>query len=96
MQQIVASVQNVMSTMQEIATATSEQALGIEQVSVAVIQMDRTTQENRALVKQTSDSADGLSAQADQLVESVSVFRIAARHANASPAPVRRLELTTQ
>jgi methyl-accepting chemotaxis protein I, serine sensor receptor len=77
MQQIVASVHNVMSTMQEIATATSEQALGIEQVSLSVIQMDRSTQQNRALVKQTSNSAGGLSAQANQLVESVSVFRIA-------------------
>lgn len=79
MQQIVASVHNVMSTMQEIATATSEQALGIEQVSLSVIQMDRSTQQNRALVKQTSNSADGLSTQANPLVAPVSVFRIAAR-----------------
>ena len=75
MQQIVGSVQDVLSTMQEIATATSEQAIGIEQVSLAVIQLDRSTQENRALVEQTSSSAGDLRAQADQLVESVSVFR---------------------
>ena len=41
MQQIVTSVNNVMSTMQEISTATSEQSVGIEQVSLAVVQMDK-------------------------------------------------------
>ncbi|MFC7298715.1 methyl-accepting chemotaxis protein [Herminiimonas aquatilis] len=77
MQKIVTSVHNVMSTMQEISTATSEQSVGLEQVSLAVVQMDRSTQQNATLVEQTANAANGLTAQARRLVESVSVFRTA-------------------
>ncbi|MES3020641.1 MAG: methyl-accepting chemotaxis protein [Pseudomonadota bacterium] len=90
MEQIVSSVQTVMSTMREIATATSEQAIGIEQVSSSVMQMDRSTQDNRVLVEQTSSSADGLREHADQLVESVSVFRIARAETAAAPLRLAR------
>jgi methyl-accepting chemotaxis protein-1 (serine sensor receptor) len=77
MQKIVTSVNHVMSTMQQISTATSEQSVGIEQVSLAVVQMDKSTQQNAVLVEQTADAASALTEQAAQLVESVSVFRIA-------------------
>jgi len=84
MQQIVASVNEVMHTMDQISTATSEQSDGIEQVSLAVIQMDRSTQQNGALVEQTSAAANGLKQQADGLVESVSLFQIEVRQPEAA------------
>lgn len=76
MQQIVASVNDVMHTMNQVSTATSEQAEGIEQVSLAVIQMDQSTQQNGLLVEQTATAAEALRTQADRLVESVSLFQI--------------------
>jgi methyl-accepting chemotaxis protein len=42
----------VTDIMGEIASASSEQSTGIEQVNVAVTQMDEVTQQNAALVEQ--------------------------------------------
>ncbi|ASU39137.1 chemotaxis protein [Herbaspirillum sp. meg3] len=78
MEQIVTSVNTVMNTMNEISIATREQAEGLEQVSRVVVEMDKSTQENAALVDQTAEAANALTRQADSLVQSVSVFNIAA------------------
>ncbi|WP_050477632.1 methyl-accepting chemotaxis protein [Herbaspirillum rhizosphaerae] len=78
MEQIVTSVNTVMNTMNEISIATQEQAEGLEQVSRVVVEMDKSTQENAALVDQTAEAANALTRQADSLVQSVSVFNIAA------------------
>jgi methyl-accepting chemotaxis protein len=77
--QIVGSFGNVMKTVNEIATATREQAEGIEQVSLAMAQMDKSTQQNAALVEQTSAAAAALTSQAEGLAESVAVFSVPAQ-----------------
>ncbi len=51
MSEVVRSVQQVTDIMGEIASASSEQTKGIEQVNVAVTQMDEVTQQNAALVE---------------------------------------------
>ena len=76
--QIVQSFGNVMTTVNEIATATREQAEGISQVSLSLADMDRATQQNAALVEQTSAGADALAEQAAALTASVAVFTLAA------------------
>jgi len=77
MEQIVTSVNTVMNTMNEISIATQEQAEGLEQVSRVVVEMDKSTQENAALVDQTAEAANALTRQAGSLVQSVSVFNLA-------------------
>ncbi len=77
MEQIVTSVNTVMNTMNEISIATQEQAEGLEQVSRVVVEMDKSTQENAALVDQTAEAANSLTRQAESLVQSVSVFNVA-------------------
>jgi methyl-accepting chemotaxis protein len=59
----VVSFGHVMSTVHDIATATREQAEGIDQVSRTLVDMDQATQQNAALVEQTSAAAHGLTAQ---------------------------------
>ncbi len=76
MEQIVTSVNTVMNTVNEISIATQEQAEGLEQVSRVVVEMDKSTQENAALVDQTAEAANSLKRQAENLVQSVSVFNI--------------------
>lgn len=61
----------------EIAAATSEQKSGIDQVTLAVSQMDNVTQQNAALVEQTSAAAEAMADQAASLRKAVSVFNIA-------------------
>ncbi len=77
MDEIVAAIQRVSAIVGEISLATVEQSSGIGQVSQAVTQMDRTTQQNAALVEESAAAAESLKQQAQQLVQAVSVFRLA-------------------
>ncbi|WP_019578008.1 methyl-accepting chemotaxis protein [Curvibacter lanceolatus] len=77
MSEIVASIQRVTDLMGEISSAGSEQNAGVSQVGQAVMQMDQVTQQNASLVEQSAAAAESLKAQALQLVQAVSVFRLA-------------------
>ncbi|AKU23417.1 methyl-accepting chemotaxis protein [Massilia sp. NR 4-1] len=76
MQQIVNSVQQVADIMNEITMASQEQSQGIEQVNVAITEMDTTTQQNAALVEQAAAAAGSMQEQAVRLSEAVAVFRL--------------------
>jgi methyl-accepting chemotaxis protein len=73
---IVQAVQQVTSIMDEISAASGEQSIGIEQVSHAVSQMDRATQQNAALVEEASAATELMAGQARTLREAIGVFRI--------------------
>jgi len=60
----------------EIASASREQATGLDEVNTAVANMDEMTQRNGALVEQTTASAQAMAGQADQLNELVAYFRV--------------------
>ncbi|MGN6581570.1 MAG: hypothetical protein ACTHJ1_16530, partial [Bordetella sp.] len=77
-QEIVASVKRVTDIMGEISAASEEQSSGIDQVNLAVTQMDETTQQNAALVEQAAAAAGSLEEQARQLAQAVSVFKLRA------------------
>ncbi|MDT8452228.1 MAG: methyl-accepting chemotaxis protein [Gammaproteobacteria bacterium] len=72
---IVTSVQLVTEIMSGVAKASLEQSAGIEQINLAVGQMDSMTQQNAALVEQAAASAVSLQEQAGKLAQAVSVFR---------------------
>ncbi|NYT62146.1 Cache 3/Cache 2 fusion domain-containing protein [Alcaligenaceae bacterium] len=76
MTELLASVQGVTEIMREIASASEEQSTGIDQVNMAVTQMDEVTQQNAALVEEAAAAADSLLNQARHLAEAVAVFRI--------------------
>jgi methyl-accepting chemotaxis protein len=76
MDEVVTSIRSVTDIMGDISSASQEQSLGVEQVGEAVRSLDETTQKNAALVEQIARSAQSLSAQANDLVRSVSVFRV--------------------
>jgi methyl-accepting chemotaxis protein len=78
MQDIVEQVQRVTTLIGEISSATSEQTAGIGMVSEAVTQLDSATQQNAALVEESAAAAAALRAQADELVRTVSRFKVAA------------------
>jgi methyl-accepting chemotaxis protein-1 (serine sensor receptor) len=75
MQEIVTSVQRVTDIMGEISSASVEQTSGIEQVNVAVTQMDQVTQQNAALVEEAAAAAEAMREQAQNLADAVAVFR---------------------
>ncbi|MGK5079533.1 methyl-accepting chemotaxis protein [Janthinobacterium sp. HLX7-2] len=85
MDEVVGSVQRVNAIIGEIAVASVEQREGIEQISIAISQMDGVTQQNAALVEQAAAAADALQQQAASLADAVSIFKL---HAVPVPVPV--------
>lgn len=76
MRRIVASIEQVSTMVTEISLATAEQADAIHGVNEAVSDMDRSTQQNAALVEQSAAAAESLRNQAAVLVQSISVFHV--------------------
>jgi methyl-accepting chemotaxis protein len=75
MHEILDSVRQVTAIMGDINAASAEQTAGIEQVNVAVLQMDRVTQQNAALVEEAAAAAGSMHEEAQRLTRAVSVFR---------------------
>ena len=76
MSDIVSAVTRVTDIMGEIASASDEQSRGIDQVGLAVTEMDRVTQQNAALVEESASAAAALEEQASRLSHAVSVFKV--------------------
>jgi len=74
--EIVDSIARVSGIMNEIAAASAEQSVGIDQVNLAVAQMDEVTQQNAALVEEASAAAQSMAGQARALREAVAVFKV--------------------
>nr|WP_318381292.1 methyl-accepting chemotaxis protein IV [uncultured Enterobacter sp.] len=87
MTDIVRSVTQVNDIMGEIASASDEQRRGIEQVALAVSQMDQVTQQNAALVEEAAAATDQLAHQADHLTSLVAVFTLDEQHEPPAIAP---------
>ncbi|MFZ6777044.1 methyl-accepting chemotaxis protein [Undibacterium sp. Ji83W] len=89
MKEVVDSVKRVSDIISEITAAGTEQSAGIEQINVAVTQMDEMTQQNAALVEEAAAAAGALQEQAQNLSRIVSVFKLDNAHVDSSkPAPV--------
>lgn len=72
---IVSSVKRVTDIMTDIMKASQEQSAGIEQVCVAIGEMDLLTRENAGLVDQAVSAATSLKEQSGSLAEVVSIFK---------------------
>jgi len=83
MQEVLASIRRVAGIMGDISSASREQSSGIDQVCLAVSQMDEVTQQNAALVEQAAAAAESLEEQAHGLARAVSVFRVGTEVAQA-------------
>jgi len=79
MEEIVTSVRRVTDIMAEISHASQEQSTGIEQINLAIGQMDETTQQNAALVEQAGAAACSLQDEAANLARLVSIFKLDAQ-----------------
>ena len=76
MHEVVASVRRVTGIMSEMMSASQEQSAGIEQINMAVTQMDNVTQQNAALVEEAAAAAQAMQEQVNSLNDVVSVFRV--------------------
>jgi methyl-accepting chemotaxis protein len=77
MDSIMKAVKHMTDIIGEISSASEEQTRGIEQINIAITQMDETTQQNAAMVEQAAAAAQSMEEQARALRETVNVFRVA-------------------
>ncbi|RJL53905.1 methyl-accepting chemotaxis protein [Pectobacterium carotovorum] len=84
MNSLVTNVQGVTGIISEIAQASREQSDGINQINLAVGQIDTTTQQNAALVEESAAAALSLQDQANSLARTVSVFNLGASYKSAT------------
>ena len=71
------AVKRVADVVAEIASASHEQAIGIEQVNTAVMQMEGTTQQNAALVEEAAAASESIVGQAAHLADLVARWDVA-------------------
>jgi methyl-accepting chemotaxis protein len=76
MTEIVGSVQQVSEIIDQITAGASEQSKGIGEINVAVSQLDQMTQQNAALVEESTAAAESMSEQTRRLLQIVSTFRL--------------------
>ncbi len=76
MTQIVDSVRRVNSIIGEISTGAAEQSAGIDQVGGAMQQLEQMTQQNAALVEESTSAAESLHEQAAKLLQAVQQFKL--------------------
>src|SRR5450830_311933 len=100
MNEVVTSVKRVTDIVGAINSASQEQSNGIEQINLAITQMDEVTQQNAALVEEAAAAAQSMQEQAGKLSQVVSVFKLAhqpaalAQPSRMSTAAARTVDIT--
>ena len=74
--EILGSIGKVAGIVREISNASEEQALGVQEINTSVATMDEMTQQNSALVEESTAAARALSDQAGQLNELMAFFKL--------------------
>lgn len=82
-QGVVSDMARLNTLIGEISSASNEQSHGIEQISVAVAEMDQMTQRNAGLVQDSATSSNRLNQQSERLREHVASFNIGGGRSNA-------------
>jgi methyl-accepting chemotaxis protein len=86
MDEIVDSVKRVTDIVEEITSASQEQAAGIEQINQAISGMDQVTQQNAALVEEAAAAAVVMENHVAKMAQVVGMFKLDRTHGD--PAPV--------
>ncbi|MGQ3044594.1 MAG: methyl-accepting chemotaxis protein [Brevundimonas aurantiaca] len=88
LQRIVDRVAEIDGLVAEIAASAQEQAIGLAEVNTAVNQMDQVTQQNAAMVEQSTAASHSLAQEAQSLQASVARFKVGSA-AQVAAAPAR-------
>lgn len=98
---IIQSVAQVNSLMGEISVASDEQSRGIEQIGLAMTEMDGVTQQNATLVQEATANAVSLESEAERLNKTVDRFDLgngvvsATRSAKKTSVKTQRVPVST-
>ncbi len=92
LQEIVVEVQEINRNVESIVLSSREQSTGLSEINTSVNQMDQGTQQNAAMVEQTTAASHGLATQAATLIELLAQFKLDDRSigaANSASRPVQ-------
>ena len=84
--EIVNGVKKVGDIIAEIAAASAQQTSGIEQVNMAITNMDEMTQQNAALAEETSAASAAMSDNAQEMQSAMSFFKTSGNYDTPPPA----------
>ena len=87
LEMLVAQVDEIDGLVGEIAASAKEQAVGLNEVNAAVNKMDQVTQQNAAMVEQSTAAAHALNGEATELRRLMGDFRTGAETAPARARP---------
>ncbi|MCI3131551.1 methyl-accepting chemotaxis protein [Phenylobacterium aquaticum] len=88
LERMVSRVNQISVLITEIAASSREQSLGLGQVNAAINDMDKVTQQNAAMVEQSTAASHNLLREAEALSDSMSAFRTSNAPSRSSrPAP---------
>ena len=76
LERIMTQVADINGVISDIASGAQEQATGLQQVNTAINQMDQVTQQNAAMVEETTAASHSLSEETAQLVDLVGEFQV--------------------
>jgi methyl-accepting chemotaxis protein len=93
LQRIVAQVAEITQIVDEIAASSKEQATGLHEVNTAVNQMDQVTQQNAAMVEQSTAASHALAREAADLARLMGQFRTGGPEAGVSGARAQQARL---
>jgi methyl-accepting chemotaxis protein len=81
LERILDQVSKINTVVSEIAASAKEQSIGLQEVNTAVTQMDRATQQNAAMVEESTAASKAMAQETDGLAELVNSFKLGAeRH----------------
>ena len=83
-------INDITHLMGEIRASTQEQALALAEVNTAVNEMDQVTQQNAAMVEQSTAASLNLNREAADMAQLVGRFQVSDGGAGQAPAPIRR------
>lgn len=72
---IMGQVSEITTIVSQIAVGAKEQSVGLGEVNMAITQMDQVTQQNAAMVEETTAASHSLSQETEQLAQLVGQFR---------------------
>lgn len=90
--EIVDSIKSFSEIVANIASASSEQSTGIEEINKALARMDEVTQQNSALVEENAATAKALEQQSAAMDEQVAFFSVAAHRSDRVAMPAARAD----
>ncbi len=93
---IVGQVQEINRHVHAIAEAAREQSIGLQEINTAVNTMDQGTQQNAAMVEQTTAASHGLVSEANTLIGLLSQFKLAAGAENMAYSTVTKRDMAVR